>query len=62
MSTQLPRLAVSVKEAAKALGVSTDHIHDLKNSGDLRWSKSGSRVLIEYASLVEHFETNRRTA
>lgn len=55
----LPRISVSVKQAADSLGVSTDHIHDLKNHGDLRWSKSGSRVLIEYASLVEYFERGR---
>lgn len=55
----LPRISVSVREAADSLGVSTDHVHDLKNRGDLRWSKSGSRVLIEYASLVEYFERGR---
>lgn len=57
--SDLPRIAVSVKDAAATLGVSQDHVHDLKNSGQLRWSKSGSRVLIEWASLVEHFEKGR---
>lgn len=59
--TDIPRIAINVREAAASLGVSTDHIRDLCYRGEIRWSKSGSRVLIEYASLVEHFERNRRT-
>lgn len=62
MSTPLPRIAVSPKEAADLLGVSRDHIDDLRYRGELAWSKSGSRVLIDYASLVEHFEKNRVTS
>ena len=58
----IPRISVSVKEAAETLGVSTDHVHDLKNHGDLEWSKSGSRVLIGYASLIAYYESNRRSA
>lgn len=58
----LPRISVRVAEAAEVLGCSTDHIWDLINSGDLRTSKSGRMRLVEYASLVEHFESNRVTA
>lgn len=53
------RISISVKEAAEALGVSRDHIDDLRYRGEIRWSKSGSRVLIDYASLIEHFENGR---
>lgn len=55
----VPRIGISVNEAAEALGVSRDHIDDLRNAGEIRWSKSGSRVLIDYASLVEYFERGR---
>jgi excisionase family DNA binding protein len=55
----VPRISVSVKEAAKVLGVSPDHIDDLRHDGKIRWAKSGARVLIEYASLVEYFESGR---
>lgn len=58
MST-LPRISVRVNEAAELLGCSDDHIWDLIKSGDLRTSKSGRMRLIEYASLVEHFENHR---
>lgn len=60
--TPLPRISVRRREAAELLGVSQDHIDDLVRSGELRYSKSGTAVLIEYASLVEHFEANRVTA
>ena len=57
--TDIPRIGISVKEAAAALGVSTDHIDDLRYRGHIKWSKSGSRVLIDYSSLIEHFENGR---
>jgi excisionase family DNA binding protein len=57
--SDLPRISVRVKEAAEALGCSVDHIWDLIESGDLRTSKSGRMRLVEYASLVEHFENGR---
>lgn len=55
----LPRISVRIKEAAEMLGCSTDHIYDLIASGDLRSARSGRMRLVEYASLVEHFEQNR---
>lgn len=58
----VPRISVSLKEAAEALGVSRDHVDDLRHEGELRWFKSGSRVLIEYASLIEYAERQRVTA
>jgi excisionase family DNA binding protein len=57
--TALPRIAVRVKEAAETLGCSVDHIWDLIDAGELRTSKSGRMRLVEYASLVEHFENGR---
>ena len=55
----LPRISVRVSEAASILGCSPDHIWDLIKDGELRSSKSGRMRLVEYASLVEHFEQNR---
>lgn len=55
----LPRISVRRREAAELLGVSTDHIDDLVRDGELRTSKSGTAVLIDYASLIEHFENGR---
>lgn len=62
MTDSLPRISVRVHEAADLLGCSVDHIWDLINAGDLRTSKSGRMRLVEYASLIEHFEANRVTA
>ena len=59
MTRDLPRISVRVSEAADLLGVSTKHIRRLIAAGELRTSKSGAAVLIEYASLVEHFENGR---
>lgn len=59
MSGPLPRISVRVKEAAELLGCSDDHIWDLIKDGTLRSSSSGRMRLVEYASLVEHFENNR---
>lgn len=60
--SDLPRISVRVSEAAELLGCSDDHIWDLIKSGDLRTSKSGRMRLVEYASLVEHFENHRVSA
>lgn len=57
--TALPRISVRVREAATMLGCSEDHIWDLINANELRTSKSGRMRLVEYASLVEHFENGR---
>lgn len=60
--SDLPRISVRVNEAADTLGCSVDHIWDLIKEGKLRTSKSGRMRLVEYASLVEHFENGRVTA
>lgn len=57
--SDLPRIAVRVTEAADTLGCSTDHIWKLIKDGELRTAKSGRMRLVEYASLVEHFENGR---
>lgn len=57
--TTPPRIAVRVAEAAELLGCSVDHIWDLIKAGELRTAKSGRIRLVEYASLVEHFEQGR---
>jgi excisionase family DNA binding protein len=57
--SDLPRVSVRRKEAAEILGVSTDHIDDLIAAGDLRISKPGAIVLIEYASIIDYFERGR---
>ena len=57
--SDVPRISVRVKEAAELLGVSVDHVWDLIDRGELRTSKSGRARLVEYASLVEHFERGR---
>lgn len=62
MTAPLPRISVRVKEAAELLGCSDDHIWHLINDGELRTSKSGRMRLVEYASLVEHFENGRVSA
>lgn len=58
----IPPISVRVGEAAEALGCSVDHIWDLIKEGELRTSKSGRMRLVEYASLVEHFENGRVSA
>lgn len=59
MTAELPRISVRVHEAAELIGCSEDHIWNLIKSGDLRTAKSGRMRLVEYASLVEHFENGR---
>lgn len=59
MTTELTRISVRVNEAAAVLGCSEDHIWDLIKEGELRTSRSGRMRLVEYASLVEHFENGR---
>lgn len=60
--SDLPRISVRVAEAAQVLGCSVDHIWDLIKDGELRTAKSGRMRLVEYASLVEHFENGRVSA
>ena len=58
----LTPISVSPAQAAELLGVSRWHVYDLINAGALKTAKSGARVLVEYASLRDYFEENRRSA
>lgn len=57
--TDVQPISVRVDKAAELIGCSVDHIWDLIRDGELRTSKSGRMRLVEYASLVEHFENGR---
>lgn len=59
---QVPILDVSPADAAKALGVSRDHIYKLIEDRLIESSKSGARVLVDWQSLLEYRESIRRTA
>lgn len=61
MKTGPKTISVSPKEAAEILGVSRDHIYSLIDARLIQSAKSGSRILIDYQSLVEYFESIRRT-
>lgn len=52
-------ISVRVPKAAELLDCSVAHIWDLIRDGQLRTSKSGRMRLVEYASLIEHFENGR---
>lgn len=56
MSTTLPagRLAFRVDEVATLLGVSTDLVYELTQSGQLRSTKAGRKVLVS-AKAIEEF-------
>jgi excisionase family DNA binding protein len=58
----VPILDVSPAAAAKALGVSRDHIYKLIEDRLVESSKSGSRVLVDWQSLLDYRESIRRTA
>jgi excisionase family DNA binding protein len=58
----VPILDVSPAGAAKALGVSRDHIYKLIEARLIESSKSGSRVLIDWQSLLDYRESIRRSA
>lgn len=48
-------ISVSPKEAARLLGVSRSHIYDLVNRLEIESSKTGSRILVDHASLLEYY-------
>lgn len=60
--SDVPILDVSPAAAAKALGVSRDHIYRLIEARLIESSKSGARVLIDWQSLLDYRESIRRTA
>ena len=62
MTDNLPPISVSPITAAGLLGCSRDHVYDLIDARLIETAKSGSRVLIDYASLLDYFESIRRTA
>lgn len=58
----VPILDVSPADAAKALGVSRDHVYKLIEDRLVVSSKSGARVLIDWQSLLDYRESIRRSA
>lgn len=58
----LPVISVSPAEAAKSFGVSRDHIYRLIEARLIESGKSGSRVLVDWQSLLDYFESIRRMA
>lgn len=52
---ELQPLAVAPKEASRLLGVSRNHVYDLINHQELETARSGSRILIDYASLQAYY-------
>ena len=62
MTTDLTPIAVSPAKAAELLGVSRWHVYSLINNGQLKSAKSGARVLVDFESLRDYFESIRRSA
>lgn len=61
--TVLPdRIAWSVPEAARLIGVSPNHLRNEVSAGRIRSIRSGSRRLIEAAELDRYLAAARRTA
>lgn len=58
----VPILDVSPADAAKALGVSRDHVYKLIEDRLVQSSKSGARVLIDWQSLLDYRESIKRSA
>lgn len=50
---ELPRVALSVPEAAKALGISAPKAYELCHKDDFPSFKLGGRVIVPYRELVE---------
>lgn len=59
---EVPILDVSPADAAKALGVSRDHIYKLIEDRLIESGKSGSRVTVDWQSLLAYRESIRRSA
>ncbi len=62
MQSRGPRLALSVDEAARALGVSRRHIYMLFELGELSSFTSGRRRLIRVSALERYIEKRERKA
>ena len=60
--TDIPIISVSPQEAADAMGVSRDHVYDLIEKRLIESAKSGARVLVDWQSCLDYFESIRRTA
>lgn len=58
----LTPISVSPATAAQILDVSRDHVYDLITTGQVASAKSGTRVLVDYQSLLDYFESVRRSA
>jgi len=57
-----PRIAVSVQEAAKLLGISKPHFLPLINEGKIRTVRIGRRVLVSVQSLREFVDGKPRNS
>lgn len=60
--TEIQPISVSPAKAAELLGCSRDHIYDLCRDRLIESAKSGSIVLVDYSSLLDYFESIRRSA
>lgn len=51
-------LLLSVKDAAKALGISYSTLYQMMNQGDIEWVNIGSRKFIGRETLIDFIKTN----
>ena len=56
----IPRIAVSVQEGAKMLGISKPHFLPLINEGKIRTVRIGRRILVSVQSLHELVDSKPR--
>ena len=59
--TYLPRIALSLKEAAKACGLSDSSLRKAMDLGELPYTKVGDRRLIRTSSIEEWLKSKERT-
>ncbi|WP_332645088.1 helix-turn-helix domain-containing protein [Aeromicrobium sp.] len=55
-------ISLSPEDAAEAMGVSRRHMYRLIRTSEISSAKSGTRVLVDYQSMLDYFERNRRSA
>lgn len=60
--SDVPILDVSPADAAKALGVSRDHVYDLIRDRLIISGKSKGRVLVDWQSILDYRDSIRRSA
>ena len=53
---------IRVNEAAELLGTHSKFIYSLKNQGHVTWTKEGSVVWIQTASVMDRLEANKVSA